>query len=106
LARNADRLPAEKAVLDLAPAYASQLVESAPIRAIAIPRVTGRFARRPATPGAVLRALAPSTVFGLFGATPTTLPLLARVARSVPGYGLELGDDVEGVVDAVAALAG
>jgi hypothetical protein len=57
------------------------------------------------TPGAVVRAMAPSTVFGLFGATPGTLSALARLAAEVPGYVVEVGDDRDEVVDAVASLA-
>ena len=49
--------------------------------------------------------MAPSTVFGLFGATGQTLSVLARLAADVPGYVLELSDDVEEVAGAVAALA-
>jgi hypothetical protein len=104
LARNADRLDREKAVLDLVPAYTSGLVESAPVCAIAIPRITGRFAVRPVSRGSVLRAMAPSTVFGLLGATPESLATLADVARRVPGYEVELGDDVDCVVSTMASL--
>ncbi len=104
LARNADRLDREKAVLDLMPTYADALVESAPVCAIAIPRITGRFAVRPVSRGAILRAMAPSTVFGLLGATPESLSTLADVARRVPGYEVELGDDVDCVVSTIAAL--
>jgi hypothetical protein len=103
--RNLGRLDREKAILDLADAYADRLGTSAPLRAIAVPRVTGRLRVERASPGAVVRAMAPSTVFGLFGATPGTLPVLARLATEVPGYVLELGEDVDEVVDAVAALA-
>lgn len=103
--RNADRLDREKGVLDLTPRFDAQLIASAPIRAIAVPRVTGRFARTPIAPGAVLRALAPSTVFGLFGATPEAVPLMRRLASAAPGFLLELGDDLDRVCDEVAALA-
>jgi hypothetical protein len=104
LARNAARLDREKAVLDLLPTFADSLAESEPVRAIVIPRVTGRFATRPASAGAVLRAMAPSTVFGLFGATGSSLANLARLSRTVPGYEVELGDDVQGVVDTIGKL--
>jgi hypothetical protein len=104
-ARNADRLDREKAILDLAGSYDGLLGTSAPLRAIAVPRLTGRVRLEPAAPGMVLRAMAPSTVFGLFGATENTLSVLARVAEDVPGFVLELGDDVDEVADAVAGLA-
>lgn len=102
--RNAASLDREKAILDLAGSYDHHLGTSAPLRAIVVPRLTGRVRLVPATPGTVLRAMAPSTVFGLFGATERTLCVLARVAESVPGFVLELGDDVDEVADAVAGL--
>ncbi len=102
--RNADRLDREKAILDLAGSYDRLLATSAPLRAIVVPRLTGRVRLEPTTPGTVLRAMAPSTVFGLFGATQHTLCLLARVAECVPGFVLELGDDADEIADAVAGL--
>ena len=103
--RNASRLDQQKAILDLADAYGERLGTSAPLKAIVAPQVAGRFSCRPASPGAALRALAPSTVFGLFGATPQTLPRLAQVVRDVPGFVLELGDDVDEVAAQVMKLA-
>lgn len=103
--RNLARLDREKAILDVAQAYPTRMAASAPLRAIAVPQVTGRVRVTPATPGRVLRALAPSTVFGLFGATPHTLPVLSQVATAVPGFALDLGDDVDAVTEAVAGLA-
>jgi hypothetical protein len=103
--RNLGRLDREKAVLDLADSYGDRLGTSAPLRAIVVPRLTGRVQMEPATPGTVVRAMAPSTVFGLFGATARTLPLLAGLAAEVPGYILELSNDVDEVAGAVAALA-
>ena len=92
------------AILDLAGPYADLVGGSAPLRAIAVPRITGRLRVDHATSGTVIRAMAPSTVFGLFGATEGTLPLLARLASGVPGFVLELGDDAGEVANAVAAL--
>lgn len=103
--RNLDRLDREKAILDLAEAYSGRLGTTAPLRAIVVPRIGRRVGIEPATPGTVLRAAAPSTVFGLFGATTHTLAVLARLAQDVPGYVLELGDDVDEVAGAVAMLA-
>jgi hypothetical protein len=103
--RNADRLDREKAILDLAVSYDGLLGTSAPLRAIVVPRLTGRLRIEPATPGTILRAMAPSTVFGLFGATEQTLSVLARLADDAPGYVLELSEDADEVAGAVAALA-
>jgi hypothetical protein len=103
--RNTNRLHREKAILDLAGVYGDRLGASAPLRAIVVPRLTGRLHIERATPGTVVRAMAPSTVFGLFGATARTMPVLAGLAEDVPGYVLELSDDVHEVAGAVAALA-
>lgn len=103
--RNAARLDREKAIIDLADTHAPRLGGGAPIRAIAVPSVTGGVSTAPIPPSAVLRAMAPSTIFGLFGATPGSLHLLAGLAQRAPGYRLDLGDDLDAVVDAVRTLA-
>jgi hypothetical protein len=105
VARNVERFDREKAVLDLAERYGAQMIAGAPVRAIVAPRVSDRVSVEPITPGAALRAMAPSTIFGLFGATPGTLHLLADVARRVPAYRLEVCDDLDAVVDAVGSIA-
>jgi hypothetical protein len=104
--RNLDRLDREKAILDLAGLYPGRLGATAPLRAIVVPRLGSQVRVSSATPGTVLRAMAPSTIFGLFGATSRTLSLLARLAEDIPGYVLELGADAGEVADAVATLAG
>jgi len=103
--RNAARLDREKAIIDLAGTHEAQLGVGAPIRAIAVPSVTGRVGVSAISPSAVLRAMAPSTIFGLFGATPGSLHLLADLAPRVPGYRLEVGEDLDAVVDAISSLA-
>jgi len=105
VARNVARLDREKAILDVSQAYPARMALTAPLRAIVVPQVTGRVRVAPTTPGTVLRAMAPSTVFGLFGATSQTLPVLAQVAAEVPGFTLEVGDDLDAVTDEVAGLA-
>lgn len=101
--RNADRLSREKAIVDI-PAPSSEPAGSARIIAIVAPSVTGRVSLRPISPGASLRAMAPSTIFGLFGATPGSLGQLATLAARVPGYRLELGEDLDHVVGTVTDL--
>jgi hypothetical protein len=103
--RNADRLDREKAILDLFDTHAAHLPARAPLRAIVVPSVTGRVATTAISPGAALRAMAPSTIFGLFGATPGSLHVLAGLARRVPAYRLEVGADLGAVVDAIRTLA-
>jgi hypothetical protein len=105
MVRNAEHLDHQKAILDLGDAHAARLAAGAPIRAIVVPRVSDRVRAVPITPGAALRAMAPSTIFGLFGATPGSLHLLAGLARDVPAFRLDVGSDLDAVVEAVAALA-
>lgn len=102
--RNAARLEHEKAILDLPRDATGQLANGAEILAVVAPRVTGRVALQPVSPGAGLRAMAPSTIFGLFGATAGSLAVLAGVAARVPAYELELGDDLDAVVDHITSL--
>ncbi len=102
--RNPSRLDREKAILDLPRSDLGGLPAGAEIRAIIAPRVTGRVVLRPMTAGAALRAMAPSTIFGLFGATPGSLATLAGLAARVPGYELEVNDDVDRVADTVISL--
>ncbi|MBL8895136.1 MAG: hypothetical protein JNJ53_11070 [Rhizobiales bacterium] len=58
---------------------------------------------KPASPAAILRALAPPTIFLLRGREDTTLTKIGKLVRSLPGYRLELGDDP---AEAAAALQG
>jgi len=102
--RNASRLRREKAILDLPAPASRRLADGAAITAIVAPCVTGRVALERISAGASLRAMAPSTIFGLFGATSGSLRRLASLAATVPGYRLELGADVDRVVDAVTSL--
>jgi hypothetical protein len=103
---NLARVDREKAIVALADRYDDQLVADAPLRAIVVPRVTGTVRSERVSAGTVLRAMAPSTIFGLFGATPGTLAQLAAIARQVPGYVLEVGDDPVAVAGEIARLAG
>jgi len=78
---------------------------------VLVPRVLGGRARlRRASAGEALLALAPSTTFQMPFDDGQVLRALAAVARRVPAFGLDVGDDpselagaVERVLDAVAA---
>lgn len=52
-----------------------------------------RTAIKPASPAAILRALAPPTIFLLRGREDSTLKKIGNLVRSLPGYRLELGHD-------------
>jgi hypothetical protein len=56
------------------------------------------------TAGAVLAALAPSTLFQLPGASTAAIKTMAVLAHRVPGYVLELGKDIEKIPEAILGL--
>lgn len=90
-----DPVADEKWVLDIADLLPDALVPSLPIRAIVVPRIHGgRSALRPTTAGVALLALAPSTAFQMPYDDGAVVASLAAVARSVPAFLLEVGDDV------------
>lgn len=64
---------------------------------------TPRTAIKPASPAALLRALAPPTIFLLRGREEPTLAKIGKLVRSLPGYRLELGHDP---AEAAATLQG
>jgi hypothetical protein len=95
-----------KSLLFLHPSCGDQLVSGFPLRAVLVPRITGRAT----TTVSVLPAsralfhLAPSSLFQLPGRTPAAFAAIAAVVRSVPCYTLELGTDLAGVASAIAAV--
>jgi hypothetical protein len=96
----------EKALLLLHPAFGSRLASGQRIRAIALPRVTGRPETRvtEASPVAAVRALAPTTVFQLPRLDQEAFARVVALSRAVPSYHLELGTDRERIPDVVAGL--
>jgi hypothetical protein len=72
-----------------------QVVTSAPLKAIILPRVTNEHQTQLLPTGAMaaLRALAPSTVFQQSGFGAVALEKLAHLIRQIPAYELLLGTD-------------
>jgi hypothetical protein len=103
---NPVRAADEKAVFFLGAHARERLVERAPLRAIAMPVVTGRPETRLVAVGrgAALAALGPSTMLQLPGTGTATMARLAAIARSVPAYRLEAGTDPGRVAPAIAEL--
>ncbi len=103
---NLDRLDSEKAVLYLHERYANSIVTSLPIRAILLPRVTGRVDTRlvSATPAEGLKSMAPSTIFQLPGAGLQEFQVLARLVREVPVLTLEVGTDLSQIPTVISDL--
>jgi len=104
-------VPDEKAALDVHRVMPRALASSLPIRAVLVPRIRGGHARlRPASAGEALLALAPSTTFQMPFDGGRVIAALAAVARAVPAFALDVGDDpselaqaVDRVLDALAA---
>ncbi len=107
---SADPVADEKAVLDVQALLPRSLVRSLPVRAVLVPHIRGGRARlRRASAGEALLALAPSTTFQMPFDDGQAVGSLANVARRVPAFGLDVGDDpdelaqaLERVLDAVA----
>ena len=96
LIRNNDRTHTEKALMIMDEGYARNLTRGFPLRAILMPRVAGTpdTSVRPMRPSAVLRAMAPSTLFQLPGVGAETFQAIADLTRRLPCFQLDLGTDL------------
>ena len=96
----------EKALVFLEHYCPDRLIDGFPLRAVLLPRVRGgrgsSFAA--VSPGAALKALAPSTIFQLTGAGAGSFRIMAGVVQRIPCYQLSLGTDLELVGRAIADL--
>ena len=103
---NPDGLEKEKAMIFLKDACPAQLALGFPVRALLLPHVTGcrDTTLRRATPIACLEALAPTTIFHLPGRQPCRLPESLLFSRSVPGYILDAGTDLEQIPQVIRRL--
>ena len=106
LVSNPSRLAEEKALMYLDGRFGAKLIESFPIRAILMPRVTGlpETSLTKAAGAAALTALAPSTIFQLPGAGAQDFHQLADLVRRVPSYTLALGTDVSRIPPVIENL--
>jgi hypothetical protein len=101
---NADKLDTEKAVVFAGHLENSTLVRGFPLRAILVPRLSGRpqSVTYPISSLAALTGLAPSTIFQLPGAAAAGLAAMSRVVERVPAFRIDLGTDLDGVPAAIA----
>lgn len=99
------RLNEDKDILFVAERWPDRVAASLPIRALAVPRITGRATTvaRPLPAGAALKALLPG-VLPLPGARRVAFERLGALVRGVPGVLLELGTDTTGIERALYAL--
>jgi len=103
---NADRLDTEKALIFLHQHLPHKVVSGFPVRAILLPRITGRQATilSPASPTEALRALAPSTLFQLPGAGRADFLAMSGFVRKVPCFRIDLGTDLERIPGVILHL--
>jgi hypothetical protein len=103
---NPDRPASEKALYFLHRHCPRQIVRGFALRAILIPRITGRHETRlvAASMATVLLNLAPSSLFQLPGRTAATFAAMAEVVRRVPCYALELGTDLSVIPQVIAGI--
>jgi hypothetical protein len=75
--------------------FPAKIVNGFPLRAILVPRITGRAETkvRPTSSATGLRALAPNTMFQLTGFDTAAFETIAAVVKEVPCYTLEIGTD-------------
>ncbi|MEX1008073.1 MAG: serine kinase [Acidimicrobiia bacterium] len=106
LVTNADSLSEQKAMLFLQHHRPEQLRAGFPVRAILLPRVTGRPRTQtsPATARDALAAIAPTTMFQLPGASPELFEKVGRLTRAVPCFWLDAGTELSEIPVAVDDL--
>jgi hypothetical protein len=86
----------DKEVFFLYPGFARQVAKTLPLRAIILPRITGKSdsALMPASPMDCVKALTLSTMCQFPGAGKKTVDIMLSLARTLPGYYLDFGTDV------------
>ncbi|HTY45073.1 MAG TPA: serine kinase [Patescibacteria group bacterium] len=103
---NPDALDSQKALLFLSDYYPEKIIKDLPIKALLIPRITGKakttLARASQMEG--VRALAPSTIFQLPNTGHATLQRIARLVKQVPCYFIDLGSDISDIPDTILNL--
>lgn len=103
---NLERLSEEKLMIFLEPHFAHQLRTGFPIKAVLVPRVSGKSETtlQPLTPGAALTALGMSTLFQLSGSGQAALHMMALLVRRMPCYELALGRDVAQIPQVLSSV--
>lgn len=99
-------VPDEKPSFLIHDSFKDRLLRELPLKAILMPRVTGRPETRVLPAGAMqgLHALAPSTLFQSTGLGGSSLKKMAELSRRVPCFFLEPGTDLDGIPVAIGNL--
>ncbi|MCB2059589.1 MAG: hypothetical protein R3E09_08615 [Novosphingobium sp.] len=106
LVANRSETHRQKALIFLQDAYRDRIISGFPLRAILVPRVTGRpeTTIEPSSSIAALRALAPSTMLQLPGDGKDTMERLSALVRKVPAFTLNAGTEMRGIPESIAGL--
>lgn len=96
----------EKAIWFMHERMSHKIIKSVPVRAILIPRVTGKRDTQfsPASFQAALRALMPSTITQLPNADERTVRRLLALVKRIPAYHLELGTDMPQIPQTILTI--
>jgi hypothetical protein len=96
-----------KQILFLGPGTVWEVVPSAPLRAIVLPRIvpSGPATLVPASQGETLRALAPSTLFQMPGDRGPALRRLTTLVQQLPCWSLRVGPDPDETLPLLQHLA-
>jgi hypothetical protein len=100
---NADSPASEKALLCLQPHFPHKVVPGLPIRAVFLPRPTGRVETClvPASRMEAFKAIMVSTMMQLAGSNDHDVKALSHFIRQVPCYHLEAGTDLDGLTGTI-----
>lgn len=103
---NPDRDESEKALLFLRDRYGPALVSGIAVRAIVLPKVTGRPHTRlvPVSRAVSMMTLAPGSIFYLPDAGTQAFHTIAALVKQVPSYSLEIGESSEAIPHLIADL--
>jgi len=106
LVSNKTRLEEDKALLFVHQHFPGQVCRAVPLRAILLPRITQKDETHlaPASHGAALEALAPTTLMQLPGAGDSALKTISRLARQVPAFYLDVGTNMAAIPVAIEQL--
>jgi hypothetical protein len=106
LITNSDRLDREKVTIFLYQNYPQKIISGFPLRAIFLPKVTGKKETnlKPTTSIEALKAIAPSTIFQLAGSGSETMETLVKLVKLVPCYVLEVGTDMNQIPQIIRAF--
>jgi len=96
----------DKDVFFLHPQFAGQIAASLPLRAILLPRITGKAdsALLPAPSTDCVKALTLSTMCQFPGAGKKAVDIFLKLAKALPGYYLDFGTDVTQVPKLISNL--